>query len=103
MDEGPNRNAPNAASSNDAATRFDAQELTSAAAGQLLRPGDRPASGGAVDSRLVQPGVIFFALHGERTDGHRFLDAAVAAGAAALVVSEELPAEHLDALAAAAA
>jgi UDP-N-acetylmuramoyl-tripeptide--D-alanyl-D-alanine ligase len=98
VDEGPKRNAPIAASSNDAATRFDAQELASAAAGQLLRSGDRPASGGAVDSRLIEPGAIFFALPGERTDGHRFLDAAVAAGAAALVVSEELAAERLDEL-----
>ena len=45
-------------------------------------------------------GVIFFALPGERTDGHRFLEAAVEAGAAALVVSAELDAQRLDALAA---
>ena len=40
----------------------------------------------AVDSRLVAPGNLFVALPGERTDGHRFLAAAVAAGAAALLV-----------------
>jgi UDP-N-acetylmuramoyl-tripeptide--D-alanyl-D-alanine ligase len=32
--------------------------------------------------------MAFFALPGERTDGHRFVDAAVTAGAAALVVRE---------------
>jgi UDP-N-acetylmuramoyl-tripeptide--D-alanyl-D-alanine ligase len=50
--------------------------------------GDRAVRGAVVDSRLVRPGVAFFALPGERTDGHRFLGDAVAAGAAALVVSD---------------
>jgi UDP-N-acetylmuramoyl-tripeptide--D-alanyl-D-alanine ligase len=94
----PNRKLPNAASSNDAATRFDAPELAEAAAGELLRAGAAPISGAAVDSRLVAPGNIFFALPGERSDGHRFLETAVAAGAAALVVTEALPGERLDAL-----
>jgi UDP-N-acetylmuramoyl-tripeptide--D-alanyl-D-alanine ligase len=40
-----------------------------------------------VDSRAVRPGELFVALPGERTDGHRFLGDAVAAGAAALLVS----------------
>jgi len=42
------------------------------------------------DSRLVRPGSVFFALRGEETDGHRFVDAAVASGAA-LVVAERDP------------
>ena len=42
-----------------------------------------------MDSRKVQPGNVFFALPGERTDGHRFLADAVGRGAAALVVSDE--------------
>jgi len=42
------------------------------------------------DSRAVRPGTLFVALRGASSDGHRFLDAAVAAGAAALLV-EELP------------
>jgi UDP-N-acetylmuramoyl-tripeptide--D-alanyl-D-alanine ligase len=46
----------------------------------------------------VAPGETFFALPGERTDGHRFLEAAAAAGAAALVVSEQLPAERVEAI-----
>ncbi len=40
-----------------------------------------------VDSRYVQKGSLFIALPGERTDGHRYLKAAVAAGAVALLVS----------------
>jgi UDP-N-acetylmuramoyl-L-alanyl-D-glutamate--2,6-diaminopimelate ligase len=41
-------------------------------------------SGLAVDSRAVRPGDLFFALAGARTDGARFIDAAIAAGAAAV-------------------
>ncbi len=37
------------------------------------------------DSRLVEPGSVFFALPGEETDGHLFASAAVAAGAALVV------------------
>jgi UDP-N-acetylmuramoyl-tripeptide--D-alanyl-D-alanine ligase len=51
-----------------------------------------------VDSRLVTPGCLFVALRGERTDGHRFLDAAAAAGAAALLVAEVPGADALDGL-----
>ena len=45
----------------------------------------------AVDSRLVKPGDVFFALAGAKTDGARFVDAAVASGAVA-VVGEQPPA-----------
>ena len=37
------------------------------------------------DSRRVQPGDLFFALPGQRTDGRRFIDAAIAAGACAVL------------------
>ena len=42
--------------------------------------------GAAIDSRRVEGGELFFALPGERTDGHRFVAAALAGGAAAAVV-----------------
>src|SRR6516165_1897612 len=41
-------------------------------------------TGLAVDSRVVKPGDLFFALAGSRTDGARFIDAAIAAGAVAV-------------------
>ncbi|HET6840049.1 MAG TPA: UDP-N-acetylmuramoyl-L-alanyl-D-glutamate--2,6-diaminopimelate ligase [Bradyrhizobium sp.] len=42
-------------------------------------------SGLAVDSRVVKPGEVFFALSGSKTDGARFIDAAIASGAVAIV------------------
>ena len=66
---------------------LDADDLVRATRGRLLQRSERAIRGAAVDSRLVSPGMLFVALPGERTDGHRYLEAAVAAGAAALVVT----------------
>jgi UDP-N-acetylmuramoyl-L-alanyl-D-glutamate--2,6-diaminopimelate ligase len=41
-------------------------------------------TGLAFDSRAVKPGELFFALAGSKTDGARFVDSAIAAGAAAI-------------------
>src|SRR5579872_2856851 len=45
-------------------------------------------TGLAVDSRAVKPGDLFFALAGAKTDGARFVDAAIAAGAVAIAGSQ---------------
>jgi len=45
----------------------------------------------AYDSRRVQDGTLFFCVPGAVTDGHDHAEAAVAAGACALVVERELP------------
>jgi UDP-N-acetylmuramoyl-tripeptide--D-alanyl-D-alanine ligase len=70
-----------------ASLAFDARSLAAALGGELLHAGTSPIRGGAVDSRKVEPGNVFFALAGERTDGHNYLDDAARRGAAALVVS----------------
>ncbi|MFL5755063.1 MAG: UDP-N-acetylmuramoyl-tripeptide--D-alanyl-D-alanine ligase [Chloroflexota bacterium] len=64
-----------------------AADLAASTGGTLLRSSDRPIVGAQVDSRLVEPGNLFVALPGEHTDGHRFVRAAVQAGAAGVLVS----------------
>jgi len=51
---------------------------------------DVAVTGVAMDSRVVKPGDVFFALAGGKTDGARFIDQAMASGAAA-VVSDRIP------------
>ncbi len=58
---------------------------------------DLPARGAAIDSRRVRAGDLFFALPGERTDGHRFVAHAIANGAAAVVVSQRWHASQAEA------
>ncbi len=70
-------------------------EIAAATNGRLLAGSahaDLVVSGVAdTDSRLITPGDIFVAKPGEETDGHLFADAAVANGAALLIVERELP------------
>lgn len=40
------------------------------------------------DSRAVRPGALFFALRGAQADGHRYIEKAVAAGAAAVILED---------------
>lgn len=64
--------------------------LTDAAAAMNAAPvarGDCAFKGVSIDSRTLVPGNLFFALAGEHFDGHDFCEAALAAGAAGLVVS----------------
>ena len=50
---------------------------------------DAVATGYSIDSRTIKPGELFFAVRGERMDGHDFLDQAFEKGAIAAVVSRE--------------
>lgn len=52
--------------------------------------GDWPVKGLDYDSRRVKPGWIFVAMRGESTDGNRYIDAALAAGAVAVVTDSTL-------------
>ncbi|MFA7595419.1 MAG: UDP-N-acetylmuramoyl-tripeptide--D-alanyl-D-alanine ligase [Novosphingobium sp.] len=56
---------------------------------------DFECSGVEIDSRDVREGDLFFALKGESTDGHRFLDAAFANGAVAAVVDRPIDRPHV--------
>ena len=46
------------------------------------------ATGYSIDSRTLQPGDLFFAVRGERLDGHDYVDAALGKGAIAAVVDK---------------
>jgi UDP-N-acetylmuramoyl-tripeptide--D-alanyl-D-alanine ligase len=47
------------------------------------------AQGYSIDSRTVQPGELFFAVKGERLDGHDFVEQALSRGAIAAVVRKD--------------
>ncbi len=51
----------------------------------LSQNGNPNVSGLEYDSRRVQPGNVFVAMRGESSDGNRFIDKAIANGAAAIV------------------
>ncbi len=53
----------------------------------VAQPGAIVAQGYSIDSRTVAPGELFFAVRGERLDGHDFVAAAVERGAVGAVVS----------------
>lgn len=53
------------------------------------------ANGVAFDSREIGSGDLFFALKGEATDGHLFIDKAFANGAAGAIVSEPVDFPHI--------
>ncbi|WP_291848959.1 UDP-N-acetylmuramoyl-L-alanyl-D-glutamate--2,6-diaminopimelate ligase [Bradyrhizobium sp.] len=55
------------------------------------RAGAVDVKGLAADSRAVRPGDLFFALAGSRTDGSRFIDSAIMAGAVAVAGDRSLP------------
>ncbi|HET8552435.1 MAG TPA: UDP-N-acetylmuramoyl-tripeptide--D-alanyl-D-alanine ligase [Gammaproteobacteria bacterium] len=60
-----------------------------------LNPADYPSlefSGVTSDTRADVAGSLFVAIRGERFDGHQFIDAAVAGGAAGLLVDREVAA-----------
>jgi UDP-N-acetylmuramoyl-tripeptide--D-alanyl-D-alanine ligase len=72
------------------------QQAAEAMKGELVgaaNPGTEP-TGGVIDNRVIEPGDLFFALKGEHTDGHRFVDAAIAEGASSAVVQRSWMAEN---------
>jgi UDP-N-acetylmuramoyl-L-alanyl-D-glutamate--2,6-diaminopimelate ligase len=65
---------------------LDGVEILPQSGNSPRNPQDNPAVGGVeYDSRRVQPGTIFVAMKGEKSDGNRFIDQAIAAGAVAIV------------------
>jgi len=69
--------------------------IAAARAAKGVANADFLASGVEIDSRDVLPGDIFVALKGDAMDGHRFVDAAFAKGAAAVVVDRPVEGPHV--------
>jgi UDP-N-acetylmuramoyl-tripeptide--D-alanyl-D-alanine ligase len=67
---------------------WTADDLAAAAGGVMLRLFG--ADGVSIDTRTVAAGDLFVALHGENRDGHLFVAAALAAGAAGALVDRDL-------------
>ncbi len=66
-------------------------EVATATGGRLVGA-DAGFAGASIDSRTLQPGELFFALRGERFDGHAFVAAAAGRSAAGAVLEKEVDA-----------
>jgi UDP-N-acetylmuramoyl-tripeptide--D-alanyl-D-alanine ligase len=66
---------------------WTAPELVAAVQGRVAAQPPHPAFGVSIDSRSLEPGDIFIALHGPHQDGHAHVAKALTSGAAACVVS----------------
>lgn len=64
--------------------------ITGGALGGSPLSGDETVTSVVIDSRAVEAGSLFVALPGENVDGHDYLEAAAAAGAAAALVSRDI-------------
>ena len=74
-------------------TLWDARSIAEAVGGTASH--DFQVAGVEMDSRDVRGGDLFVALKGEAMDGHRFLDAAFANGAAAALVDRAVDYPHV--------
>lgn len=75
---------------------ISAGELAGIVGGELHGPSETLVTGAAVDSRLLQPGMAFVALVGERVDGNDFAIEAVAAGAAVVIADRMMSSSDHD-------
>jgi len=69
---------------------FAPEFIAAASSGRWTRlpGGDAPVTGFTIDSRQLAPGQCFVALKTDKRDGHDFLPAAQAAGAAAALAAK---------------
>jgi UDP-N-acetylmuramoyl-tripeptide--D-alanyl-D-alanine ligase len=72
---------------------WTSDEIAAATRGTASTPFD--VTGVTFDSREVESGFLFIAMPGTVHDGHKFVDAAFAAGAAAAIVSEPVGHPHV--------
>ncbi len=68
---------------------WDSQRIADLVRGELTGDSQVRASGCCIDSRGVKAGEIFFALVGERTDGHDYIEGAWQKGASVVIGERE--------------
>jgi UDP-N-acetylmuramoyl-tripeptide--D-alanyl-D-alanine ligase len=70
------------------------RQLAEMTGGELLQGGDEVTDSVVIDSREVKPDSVFFAITGDRLDGHQFVSQALATARGAVVsqVPEDVPA-----------
>jgi UDP-N-acetylmuramoyl-tripeptide--D-alanyl-D-alanine ligase len=68
------------------------EDIAKAIGGMLAGERTRPVKGVSVDSRTIEAGQVFFAIPGERTDGHLYVRGSAERGAAGAVVSRPVDA-----------
>lgn len=69
------------------------REIANMTGGQVIQGGEVVTTSVVIDSREVKPDSVFFAIKGDRLDGHQFLPQALQAGRGAVV--SEVP-ENID-------
>ena len=69
---------------------FTLNEIVQAITGREYSGGPMTFSEAVIDSRKASEGMLFAAIPGEQTDGHRFVSSAFSNGAAAALVQEEV-------------
>ena len=67
-------------------TVWTAKDAAAATGGRAQ--GAWAATGVSIDTRSIKPGDLFIALKGENTDGHKYVQKALEAGACAAMVSD---------------
>jgi UDP-N-acetylmuramoyl-tripeptide--D-alanyl-D-alanine ligase len=70
------------------------QQLRTAIAGKWVgtgKPSSEVVTAVSIDSRAIKPGSVFFAIEGERFDGHEFVQSALESGAICAVVARLPP------------
>jgi len=64
-------------------------DFAAAVAGRAAGPDLAPVTGVSIDTRTLEPGDAFFAIKGDRFDGHDFVAAALEKGASVAVIGED--------------
>ncbi len=67
--------------------RITVEEVIEATGGKLLSENSKTFNGVSIDSRTIEEGDLFFAIQGERFDGHDYLERALVKGSGAVVAA----------------